>query len=618
MRIKKFLFIASVILFSFGAKGQNVKVYPTHWWPGMKNPKLQLMIHGDDIGRGVPQVTINYPGVSVEKVHKVENKNYLFVDLLIAANAKPGNFKISIKGAGKSAEIQYSIEKRRAGKGSQFAQGLSSSDFIYLLMPDRFSNGDESNDKIAGMRDQTLDRDSIFHRHGGDLQGVTNHLDYLQKLGVTALWMTPVVANDRTDRTEHGYASTDKYTVEPRFGGEAAYKKLSNEVHKRGMKLIQDVVYNHVDIHHITVDDLPMKDWIHQWPSFTQTSYKDQPIYDAYASQKDRNITQDGWFNNLMPDLNQNNPYVANYLIQNAIWSVEEFGVDAWRIDTYLYNDLKFMNRCNKALFDEYPKMFMFGETWVHGVVSQAYLTQNNLKTSFKSNLPGVTDFQANMYGIVPAMNQPFGWTDGVNKLYTTLSQDILYENPMNNVIFLDNHDLSRFLSLVNEDVEKLKSGIAWLLTCRGIPQMYYGTEVLMKGYTNPDGLVRLDFPGGWKGDKVNAFTREGLSDKQKEVLDFTTTLANFRKNSSAIKTGKLMQYVPVDGLYVYFRYDDKQTVMCIMNTSDKVKEIKFADYSERTSGFSTAKNVVDNSTYNFNKNNAIPANKTWVFELVK
>ena len=618
MHIKKFVFIVFVILFSFGAKAQDVKAYPTHWWSGMKNPKLQLMIHGNDIGKGLPQVTINYKGVSVARVYKVENKNYLFVDLIIASAAKPGNFKISIKGADKSEEIIYSLLERRAGRGTQFAQGLSSSDFIYLLMPDRFSNGDQTNDRIAGMRDQTMNRDSIFHRHGGDIQGVTNHLDYLQKLGVTALWMTPVIINDRTDRTEHGYGSTDHYTIEPRFGGEAAYKKLSQEVHKRGMKLIQDVVYNHVDIHHFTVDDLPMKDWLHQWSSFTQTSYKDQPIYDAYASQKDRNITQDGWFNNLMPDLNQNNPYVANYLIQNAIWCVEEFGVDAWRIDTYLYNDLKFMNRCNQALFDEYPKMFMFGETWVHGVVSQAYLTENNLKTAFKSNLPGVTDFQANMYGIVPAMNQPFGWTDGVNKLYTTLSQDILYQNPMNLVTFLDNHDVSRFLSLVNEDVEKLKSGIAWLLTCRGIPQMYYGTEVLMKGYTNPDGLVRLDFPGGWKGDKVNAFTREGLSDKQKEVLDFTTTLANFRKNSSAIKTGKLMQYVPIDGLYVYFRYDDKQTVMCIMNTSDKAKEIKFADYSERTSGFSSAKNVVDKSTYNFSNNNAIPANKTWVFELGK
>ena len=618
MQLKKFLFVVLLFVISFSANAQEVKVYPTHWWCGMKNQKLQLMIHGVDVGNGLPQVYISYPGVSVQKIHKVENKNYLFIDLKVLPSTKPGNCKIRIKNASVNTELNYNLKARRAGRGTQFAQGINSSDFIYLLMPDRFSNGDENNDRIAGMRDQTLDRDSIFYRHGGDLQGVTNHLDYLQKLGVTALWMTPVVINDRTDRTEHGYASTDQYTIDPRFGGEVAYKNLSNEVHKRGMKLIQDIVYNHVDIHHITVDDLPMKDWLHQWSSFTQTSYKDQPIYDAYASQKDKNVTQDGWFNNLMPDLNQNNPYVANYLIQNAVWSVEEFGVDAWRIDTYLYNDLVFMNRCNKALLNEYPSIFMFGETWVHGVVSQAYLTENKLATSFKSNLTGVTDFQCNMYGIVPAMNQPFGWTDGVNKLYTTLAQDILYQNPMNNVIFLDNHDLSRYLSLVNEDVEKLKSGIAWLLTCRGIPQMYYGTEVLMKGYTNPDGLVRLDFPGGWKGDKINAFTGEGLSDKQKEVLEFTSTLANFRKNSSAIKTGKLLQYVPVDGLYVYFRYDKNQTVMCIMNASDKEKQVKFEDYSERTKGFSSGKNVVDKTVNPTSNNITVPAYRTLIFELMK
>ena len=593
--------------------GQDV--YPTHWWAGMKNQKLQLMIHDRGIGVGVPQVNISYPGVSVEKVHKVENKNYLFVDLNIASNAKAGTFKIAIKGQANTS-ISYQLKKRREGRGTKFAQGLSSADFIYLLMPDRFSNGDESNDRIPGLKDQTLNRDSMYHRHGGDLQGVINHLDYLQELGVTALWMTPVQENDMPDRTEHGYAATDHYTVEKRFGGDAAYKKLSDEVHKRGMKLVQDVVYNHIGLNHITVVDQPMKSWLHEWPEFTQTSYKDQPLFDIYASEKDKKITVDGWFTKQMPDLNQSNPYVANFLIQFALWSVEEFGVDAWRIDTYIYNDLKFMNRCNKALLDEYPSIFMFGETWVHGIISQAYFTENNLKVPFKSNLPGVTDFQCNMYGIIPAMNQPFGWTEGVNKLYSTLAQDIIYQKPMNQVIFLDNHDLSRFLSLVNEDEEKLRSGISWLLTCRGIPQLYYGTEVLMKGYTNPDGLVRGDFPGGWKGDKVNVFKGDGLSSAQMETLRLTQTLGNFRKKSSAIKTGNMMQYVPEDGLYVYFRYDALQTVMVVMNTSTKEKEIDFSKFSERTSGFSIAKNVVDNMTYKTSNNFTIPPNRTWVFEL--
>lgn len=592
-------------------------VYPTHWWAGMKNQKLQLMIHEKGIGLGVPQVNISYPGVSVEKVHKVENKNYLFVDLNITSAAKPGTFKILIKGQS-TTSIGYQLKKRREGRGTKFAQGLNSSDFIYLLMPDRFSNGDESNDRIAGLKDQTLNRDSMYHRHGGDLQGVINHLDYLQELGVTALWMTPVQENDMPDRTEHGYAITDHYTVEKRFGGDAAYKKLSDELHKRGMKLVQDIVYNHIGLNHITVVDQPMKSWLHEWPAFTQTSYKDQPLIDMYASEKDKKVTVDGWFTKQMPDLNQSNPFVANFLIQFAIWSVEEFGVDAWRIDTYIYNDLKFMNRCNKALLDEYPNIFMFGETWVHGVVSQAYFTENNLKVPFKSNLPGVTDFQCNMYGIVPAMNQPFGWTEGVNKLYSTLAQDIIYQKPMNQVIFLDNHDLSRFLSLVNEDEEKLRSGISWLMTCRGIPQLYYGTEVLMKGYTNPDGLVRGDFPGGWQGDKVNVFKSEGLSSAQMETLRLTQTLGNFRKKSSAIKTGNMMQYVPDDGLYVYFRYDAFQTVMVVMNTATKEKEIDFSKFSERTNGFSSALNVVDNMSYKMINKCTIPPNRTWVLELKK
>ncbi len=613
--MKSFLFsIVSFICISI-LHGQDV--YPTHWWAGMKNQKLQLMIHEKNIGAGVPQVNISYPGVSVEKVHKVENKNYLFVDLNVGPTAKAGTFKIAIKGQ-TNTSISYQLKKRREGRGTTFAQGLSSADFIYLLMPDRFSNGDESNDRIPGLKDQTLNRDSMFHRHGGDLQGVINHLDYLQELGVTALWMTPVQENDMPDRTEHGYAPTDHYTVEKRFGGDAAYKKLSDEVHKRGMKLVQDVVYNHIGLNHITVVDQPMKSWLHEWPEFTQTSYKDQPLFDIYASEKDKKITVDGWFTKQMPDLNQSNPYVANFLIQFALWSVEEFGVDAWRIDTYIYNDLKFMNRCNKALLDEYPNIFMFGETWVHGIISQAYFTGNNLKVPFKSNLPGVTDFQCNMYGIVPAMNQPFGWTEGVNKLYSTLAQDIIYQKPMNQVIFLDNHDLSRFFSLVNEDEEKLRSGISWLLTCRGIPQLYYGTEVLMKGYTNPDGLVRGDFPGGWKGDQVNVFKGDGLSSAQMETLRLTQTLGNFRKKSSAIKTGNMMQYVPDDGLYVYFRYDALQTVMVVMNTSTKEKEIDFSKFSERTSGFSSAKSVVDYMTYKTNNKFTIPPNRTWVLELKK
>jgi neopullulanase len=596
--MKNIVLVFCLVTLSYLATAQQVNVYPQNWWVGMKMNKIQLMIHGDKIAEAVPMMKLPAAGTKIadgiilKKIHRPENPNYVFLDIEIDPKAKPGIRSIQAVMPGSHTKLEFELKSRRPGKGTAFARGVTSSDFIYLLMPDRFSNGDESNDKVNGMRDQSLDRDSIYHRHGGDFQGIINHLDYLDGLGVTALWMTPVLENDMPNRTEHGYAFTNHYNIEPRFGGATMYKKLSDELHKRGMKLVQDAVYNHIGSYHFTVLDPPMKDWLHQWPKFTQTTYKDQPLYDPYSSATDRKKMTDGWFTRQMPDMNQDNPYVANYLIQHAIWCVEEFGVDGWRIDTYPYNDLHFMNRCNKALIDEYPKMTMFGETWVHGVQAQAYFTRNKINTSFKSNLPGVTDFQTNLYGIIPAVTENFGWTEGVNKLYSTLAGDYLYENPMNNVIFLDNHDKSRFFSVVNENMDKQKMGIGWLLTSRGIPQMYYGTEVLMKGHSNPDGWVRLDFPGGWRNDKKSAFTSTGLDEKEAMMLDFTKRLANFRKQSTAIKTGKLMQYVPQDGLYIYFRYDEKQTVMCVMNTADKKHKVQLSNYPEMTNGIKTIKNV--------------------------
>lgn len=600
----------------YSLQAQYAKLYPTNWFAGMKWNKVQVLVRGGYDGFNKETVKINYPGVSLTKVSKFENGKYLALDLSIAPSAKPGNVVIEFSAEGKNHAVQWPLKPRRDGRNQTFAQGVNASDFIYFLMPDRFSNGDPTNDRVVGMRDQSLNRDSIYDRHGGDLQGVINHLDYLQGLGVTTVWMTPVLENDMPNRTEHGYAFTDHYQIEPRFGGEAAYKKLSDALHKRGMKLIQDAVYNHIGSYHFIMTDAPAKDWLHQWPSFTQTSYKDQPLFDPYAAKSDAKRTADGWFTTQMPDLNQGNPFVANFLIQHAIWSVEEFGVDGWRIDTYLYNDLPFMNRCNKALTDEYPKMTLFGEIWVHGVLNQAYFVQNKMDVPFKSNLAGAVDFQTLFYGIQPALNQPFGWTEGVNKLYNTLSNDLVYKDPMQNVIFLDNHDMTRFFSTVGEDVEKQKMGLAWLLTCRGIPQMYYGTEIIMKGVSNPDGWVRLDFPGGWNGDKKNAFTGEGLTAAEKEVQAYTRTLGNFRKNASAIKTGKLMQYLPVDGLYVYFRYDAGQTIMCVMNTAEKEKQVHLSDYAERTNGFSKGREITSGAATG--SAFTIPAKKMWVIELLK
>ncbi len=614
MAYKKLYLLLLTVIVGCTIQAQTVKIYPTNWWAGMKYNKLQLLVRGEG-SLDKNSLHIQYPGVTLTGVHTLENSKYLLADITVAADAKPGTVPVELRVAGKKQTLQWPLEARRSGNGTAYAQGISSADFIYLLMPDRFSNGDPSNDRIAGMRDQSLNRDSIFLRHGGDFQGVIDHLDYLQNLGVTALWMTPVLENDMPNRTEHGYAFTDHYAIEPRLGGAALYKKLSDELHRRGMKLVQDAVYNHTGSYHFFMKDPPAKDWLHQWPVYTQTSFKDQPVFDPHGSAYDKKITTDGWFTPEMPDLNQSNPYVANFLIQHAIWCVEAFGVDGWRIDTYIYNDLNFMNRCNQALINEYPHMTMFGEAWVHGTANQAYFADNNINTPFKSNLQGVVDFQCNFDGIQAALTQG---ADGVFKLYNTLSNDFLYKDPMRNVVFLDNHDMSRIFSQVGENAAKQKIGIGWLLTERGIPQMYYGTEVLMKGVSNPDGWVRMDFPGGWKGDTRNAFTGEGLTAEESAIQAYTRKLAGFRKQSSAIKTGKLMQYVPKDGLYVYFRYDDRQTVMCVMNVTDKQLPFSAADYIERTAGFTGALDVETGNARALSSINAIAPMTLTVYELKK
>jgi neopullulanase len=614
--IRKNIFTLFLLALSIFAAAQSPTLYPTNWWTGMKWNKVQILVHGSGEKFNAQNVTISYPGVTLTKINRLGNPNYYALDVVISAAAKPGIVKINFTNNGKTNSVDWPLEKRREGNGKKFAQGVTSSDLVYLLMPDRFSNGDESNDRIAGMKDQSLNRDSMYARHGGDLQGVINHLDYLQDLGVTTVWMTPVLENDMPRRTEHGYAITDHYKVEPRFGGNEMYKKLSDAIHKRGMKLMQDAVYNHVGLYHFTVVDKPTKDWLHEWPKYTQTTYKDQVLFDPYAAPSQVKQMSDGWFTREMPDMNQSNPYVANFLIQNAIWSVEEFGVDGWRIDTYIYNDLPFMNSCNKALTDEYPSITMFGETWVHGVANQSYFCQNNVNTAFKSNLQATTDFQTLFYGITPAMNEKFGWNEGVNKLYTVAAQDFLYKDPMREVIFLDNHDLPRFYSVVKEDTALYKMALSWLLTFRGVPQMYYGMENLMTGFTNPDGLVRSDFAGGFKGDKINKFSAAGRTDKENNIFNHIRTLANFRKNSSAIKTGKMMQYTPDDGLYVYFRYDNNQTVMCVMNTGDNEKQIDLQKYTERTNGFSSAIDVLNGELRG--KKFSIPAKQMYVLELKK
>ena len=618
-----FLIFLSITIQSFS--NDLLNVYPTNWWVGMKNPKLQIILHRKNIGY-YSNVSITYPGVKIEKINTPENKNYIFLDLIISPSAKPGKMKIKLNGGGLlSEDIFYELKSRSTANGKSRALGVTAKDVIYLLMPDRFSNGDPSNDFFADMRDSQHDRNNPFDRHGGDLQGVTNQLDYLKALGVTTLWMTPVVENDMSRTMEagtsrstyHGYAFTDHYNVDKRLGGNEAYHKLIDASHAKGMKIIQDAVYNHIGNDHWSFKDLPMKDWLNNWSAYTNTSYREQPLTDPYASVSDKKITTDGWFTAFLPDLNQRNPYVANFLIQYAVWATEEFGIDGWRVDTYFYNDPIFLNKINDVLLKEFPLLTIFGETSVNAVTSGAFFSSNNLNVPFKYNTPGITDFPV-FYAMIDGLNQPVGWSDGVNRLYNTLAQDILYKKPSDNCIFLDNHDQDRIYSVIGEDFNKFKMGINWLLTLRGIPQLYYGTEILMKNTRNPtDAEVRKDFPGGWMGDGSNKFTKEGRTEQEQAACEYISGLANYRKGSTAITKGKMMQYVPQDGFYVYFRYDNKQTVMVVSNTGTKPVKPDWNRFEERTGSFSKIKNVITGEIKAFT-DLEIQSKESFVFELLK
>ena len=631
-----FFAFACCLLFEFPTIAQTPsveRINPTNWYVGMKNPKLQLLVYGKNIKDF--EVKINYQGVTLEKINKVENPNYLFLDLNIAPETKAGQMDIELskiiqvqKGRKKSIDqiikitqpFQLKVRDRKP-------QVVDSKDFIYLILPDRFSNGDPSNDKFADMADPESDRKSPFLRHGGDLLGIQNHLDYFTELGVTTLWLNPVIENNQPQTNEggamrsayHGYGFTDQYNVDKRLGGNEAYKKLIDAAHAKGLKIIQDAVYNHVGINHWILKDMPMKEWLNQWKTYTNTSYRDEPVVDVlHGNKSDFEVQQNGWFVPFLPDLNQKNPFVANYLIQHALWTVENFGIDGWRIDTYQYNDLPFMNRCNDALSSEYGNMYITGENAVNNIYSQAYHVKNNINLPFKANLPSANDFVLEG-AILEGLNQNFDWGKGFNKIYSVLSNDALYQNPDLNMTFLDNHDHDRFYSIVGEDMNKYKLGIGFLLTTRGVPQLYYGTENLTKNFKNPsDAEVRKDFEGGWADDKVNKFLASGRTEKENEAFNFVKKLANYRKNSEALTTGRLTQYLPMDGIYAYFRHTKDKSVMVIMSQNKEDRNLDTNRFMENIQGYISMKNVMTEELISDLKTLKISANSFTILELQK
>ncbi|HMZ89488.1 MAG TPA: glycoside hydrolase family 13 protein [Chitinophagales bacterium] len=590
MKIKNLLLICFLACTSVISAQQIDQICPPNWFIGMRDSSVQLLIHGTGIGNY--DLKINYPGVRLVAVTRVENKNYLFADLVIDKTARPGAVDLYFSAGKKSFTKQWALQARAPWTNTY---GLDAGDLIYLLMPDRFANGDTTNDVVASMNETISDRKDPKGRHGGDIAGIMQHLDYISKLGATAVWCTPLVENNEPKWSYHGYAITDHYKIDPRFGNNQQYAEFVQSAHKHNLKVVVDLVHNHVGDQHWFIKDLPMPDWIHQWDtSFVRSNYRTSVKNDPYASAYDVKKMNEGWFDKHMPDLNQENPYLAKYIIQNNIWWIETYHVDGFRLDTYPYSDLSFLQDWGVAIQKEYPGFGIFGEVWVNGVGVQGYFHgDNHINDGFNSHLPGVTDF--NLYdATTTGLNENFGWYEGMTRIYHNLTQDYLYGDVMKNVVFLGNHDLSRFYSVMGESPEKFKLGVAFAMTTRGMVQWYYGDEILMKNFSFPeDGLVREDFPGGWKSDGTNKFDPQNLAGKEKEIFNYVSGLANWRKNSDAIKYGKLMQFIPENGVYVYFRYTEKETIMIVLNSASTEYTLDTKRFAERIGNFTIAQDVV-------------------------
>jgi len=582
------------ILSSIVAAQKIDRVEPPSWFTGMKEPTVQLMVYGKEIG--LCNVTTDYPGVNVNTLVKTENPNYLFVNLNIGSDALPGDIKLIFT----QGKLKLTYNYPLLPHPSWTAKGFNSSDVIYLLMPDRFSNGDPANDNIEGMLEKA-DRTNPNGRHGGDLKGISDHLDYIKNLGVTGIWLNPFLENNQPSFSYHGYSITDLYRVDPRYGSNEEFKNLVSEAHGKGLKLVMDMIFNHIGSGHWWMKDLPSADWVHQFSSFTRTSYRASTWMDPYAAKSDAEMMEKGWFDNTMPDLNQSNPLVETYLTQNSLWWIAFFGIDGIRMDTYPYPEKNMMSRWAKRMTDEFPGFFIVGEVWYQQEALTAYWALNKTNTDgYQSNLPSVTDFPLSL-ATHSAFNEPDGWTEGVAKFYFVLSQDFLYPDPFRNVIFLDNHDLPRFFTQTGKRLDIYKMALSFILTTRGIPQFYYGTEIVMEGDKNQgDGYLRKDFPGGWIGDTRNAFTAEDLNSTEKEASAFTKKLLNWRKGKEVIHNGKLKQYIPENNLYVYFRYNDDESVMVILNNSEtETRTIAKQRYLEAMKSYTSGIEVISGTQIN-------------------
>jgi glycosidase len=595
------------------------KMEPPFWWSDMLHSDVQLMLYGKNIA----QYDVKINAGTITQVLKTENPNYLFVDWN-TAHLKAGNYQIQFFLNNKLVFTQnYELKSRR--ENSRYRKGFDSSDAVYLIMSDRFANGNSNNDSTTETTEKA-DRNFDSGRHGGDIDGIINHLDYLQALGVTALWCTPMLEDNEIRYSYHGYAISDCFKIDSRFGTNEDFKKLSYELHQKGMKHIMDYVTNHWGGKHWMIQDLPTYDWIHHWENadnnFQRSNYRMTTQFDPNATEIDKKGCMDGWFDTTMPDMNQSNPLLLKYITQNAIWWIEYADLDGLRVDTYSYNDKDGISQWTKAIMDEYPNFNIVGEVWMHDQAQISYWQKDSpigAIENYNSYLPSVMDFTLHD-ALEKAFNEDkMNWADGMVRIYENFTNDFLYANPNNLMLFMGNHDTSRFISLIDSDINKYKMGLTLISTARGYPQLYYGEEIAMTGLKSEgDGLLRKDFPGGWKEDLLNAFSSQGRNEKQTEFYEFTKKILNWRKTAEVVHHGKMLHFVPGDNVYVYFRYTDDKSVMVVINNSDKSQKLKWELYAEGLKNYNSGKDIFSDKNYKVNEALELTPKTSLILELSK
>lgn len=589
------------------------RLEPPCWWAGMKNNQLELMVYGPAISDLNPVIKDNM--IKIREVTTTANPNYLFILLEIDEAVTPREFEINFEKDGESmASYTYRLLEREPGSAGR--TGFSNSDVIYLVTPDRFANGNPGNDNVTGYTEEA-NRADKSGRHGGDLKGITDHLDYIEDMGFTAVWLNPVLENNMPRTSYHGYATTDFYMIDPRYGTNEEYRQLGAKLKKKGIKLIMDMIANHCGSAHWWMKDKPSADWFNYGGKYVMTNHRRSTVQDPHVSTSDKNLFEDGWFVESMPDLNQKNPHMARYIIQNSIWWIEYAGLSGIRQDTYSYPDKDFMSRWSCEIMNEYPEFSIVGEEWSENPAIVAYWQKDKVNPDgYTSCLGSLMDFPLQI-ALVKGLNEDDAiYSDGLVKMYEMLANDFLYADPDKLVIFPDNHDMNRFFTQVGKDFDLFKIGLAYMLTMRGIPQIYYGTEILMESPGGKDdGIIRSDFPGGWENDTVNVFKDHGLSAQQLEAKNYIKTLINWRKTKTCLHDGKLIHYSPWNGTYVYFRFNEKEKVMVVINKNDHVANLDGSRFDEMIGPSRQGKDVMTGKIF-FLDMLAIPAKSVLILEL--